>query len=152
MRHRKRLKLSALWRILHWDTEGIEPARSKPLKSHKVFDLLIICTRSAEWWKSKTLWDLRGWLRAGSIPSVSQCKIHHFKCLCGMPFAVRLSTSMRMLGWPCAGWSVKASFRFKLRHTSSKHCCIRPSSRMRSAKRKSGGYRSVGTEEGRTSY
>ena len=36
----------------------------------------IVYTRLVEWWRSKTLWDLRGLLRAGLIPSVSQMQIH----------------------------------------------------------------------------
>jgi len=89
------------WWILHWDTEGIEPARSKPLKSHEVFDLNhsadrvytigtegshhmwwersvpIVYTRLVEWLRSQTVWD-GGFAPARvRFPPYLKCKIHH---------------------------------------------------------------------------
>jgi len=84
-----------------WDTEEIEPARSKPLKSHKVFDLNhsadrvytigtedshhmwwersvpIVYTRLVEWLRSQTVWD-GGFAPARvRFPPYLKCKIHH---------------------------------------------------------------------------
>ena len=66
--------------------------------------------------------------------SQETAKIHRFKCLFGRPCASRLNKSVRLLGWPCARWSVMASFRF--RQMSSKCFFMCPSTHW--VERKSG--------------
>ena len=74
-----------------WDTEGIEPARSQPPNLIRSSSLTtrptvmwwepsvpIVYTRSAEWLRSKTLWDLEVCSARFRFPPYLKCKIHQF--------------------------------------------------------------------------